>query len=101
MAHTWPGNVRELKHLAERRVVQSQQGDSSVSLAMRQVEGAHKRAHKSMLRPAVAAFERALIAQSLIDHEGKMELVAESLGIGRRTLNEKMVKLDLDKSNFL
>jgi DNA-binding NtrC family response regulator len=101
MAHTWPGNVRELKHLAERRVVQSQQGDSSVSLAMRQVEGAHKRAHKSMLRPAVAAFERALIAQSLIDHEGKMESVAESLGIGRRTLNEKMVKLDLDKSNFL
>jgi DNA-binding NtrC family response regulator len=30
-----------------------------------------------------------------------MEAVAESLGIGRRTLNEKMVKLDLDKSNFL
>ena len=101
MAHTWPGNVRELKHLAERRVVRSQQGDSSVSLAMRQVEGAHKHAHKSMLRPAVAAFERALIAQSLIDHEGKMDSVAESLGIGRRTLNEKMVKLDLDKSNFL
>ena len=101
MAHTWPGNVRELKHLAERRVVRSQQGDSSVSLAMRQVEGAHNSASKSMLRPAVAAFERALIAQSLIDNEGKMEVVAESLGIGRRTLNEKMVKLDLDKSNFL
>jgi DNA-binding NtrC family response regulator len=101
MAHTWPGNVRELKHLAQRRVVRSQQGDSSVSLAMRQVEGAHNNANKSMLRPAVAAFERALIAQSLIDHEGRMEAVAESLGIGRRTLNEKMVKLDLDKSNFL
>jgi DNA-binding NtrC family response regulator len=28
-------------------------------------------------------------------------MVAESLGIGRRTLNEKMVKLDLDKSSFL
>lgn len=101
MAHTWPGNVRELKHLAQRRVVRSQQGDSSVSLAMRQVEGAHNNANKSMLRPAVAAFERALIAQSLIDHAGKMELVAQSLGIGRRTLNEKMVKLGLDKSNFL
>jgi DNA-binding NtrC family response regulator len=101
MAHTWPGNVRELKHLAQRRVVRSQQGDSSVSLAMRQVEGAHNNANKSMLRPAVAAFERALIAQSLIDHAGKMEVVAQSLGIGRRTLNEKMVKLGLDKSNFL
>jgi DNA-binding NtrC family response regulator len=81
--------------------VRSQQGDSSVSVAMTQVEGTHNHANTSMLRPAVAAFERALIAQSLIDHEGKMELVAESLGIGRRTLNEKMVKLDLDKSNFL
>ena len=101
MAHTWPGNVRELKHLAERRVVRSQQGDSSVSLAMRQLERHQNNANKSMLRPAVAAFERALIAQSLIDHEGKMEAVADSLGIGRRTLNEKMVKLDLDKSNFL
>lgn len=101
MAHGWPGNVRELKHLAQRRVVRSQQGDSSVSLVMRQVDGARNDANKSILRPAVAAFERALIAQSLIDHQGKMDLVAESLGIGRRTLNEKMVKLDLDKSNFI
>ena len=101
IAHTWPGNVRELKHLAERRVVRSQQGDSSVSLAMRQVEGNQNNTNKSMLRPAVAAFELALIAQSLIDHESKMGAVAESLGIGRRTLNEKMVKLDLDKSSFL
>ena len=54
-----------------------------------------------MLRPAVAAFERALIAQSLIEHAGKMEVVANTLGIGRRTLNEKMVKLGLEKSNLL
>jgi len=101
MTHTWPGNVRELKHLAQRRVVRSQQGDSSVSLAMSQLESGSNNANKSMLRPAVAAFERALIAQSLIDHVGKMEMVAESLGIGRRTLNEKMVKLGLDKSNLL
>lgn len=101
MSHKWPGNVRQLKHLVERRVVHSQQGDSSVSLAMRHMENSHNNANKSLLRPAVAAFERALIAQSLIDHEGKMEVVAESLGIGRRTLNEKMVKLDLDKSSFL
>jgi|TARA_B110000908_G_scaffold5444_1_gene6931 two-component system C4-dicarboxylate transport response regulator DctD len=101
MTYSWPGNVRELKHLAQRRVVRSQQGDSSVSLVMSQIKGTHENSNKSMLRPAVAAFERALIAQSLIEHAGKMEVVANTLGIGRRTLNEKMVKLGLEKSNLL
>lgn len=101
MTHSWPGNVRELKHVAQRRVVRSQQGQSSVALAMSQIEVTQDNSNTSMLRPAVAAFERALIAQSLIEHAGKMDVVAKSLGIGRRTLNEKMVKLGLEKSNIM
>jgi len=49
----------------------------------------------------VAAFERDLIAKAITAHEGKMEAVAEALGIGRRTLNEKIVKLGLDKEALL
>ena len=30
-----------------------------------------------------------------------MDAVAEALGIGRRTLNEKIVKLGIDKSDLL
>jgi two-component system C4-dicarboxylate transport response regulator DctD len=53
------------------------------------------------LRAAVAAFERDLIAKAITAHEGRMEAVAEALGIGRRTLNEKIVKLGLDKGALL
>lgn len=53
------------------------------------------------LREAVAAFERRLIAKALKAHGGRMEEVAEALGIGRRTLNEKIVKLGLDKAALL
>jgi len=48
------------------------------------------------LRQAVAAFEREMIARALQETAGNMDDVAASLGIGRRTLNEKIVKLGLD-----
>jgi two-component system C4-dicarboxylate transport response regulator DctD len=53
------------------------------------------------LREAVAAFERELIGKAIKAHEGRMDAAAEALGIGRRTLNEKIVKLGLDKSALL
>jgi two-component system C4-dicarboxylate transport response regulator DctD len=53
------------------------------------------------LREAVAAFERELISKALVVHAGRMDDVAEKLGIGRRTLNEKIVKLGLDKEALL
>jgi DNA-binding NtrC family response regulator len=47
------------------------------------------------LRRAVAAFEREMIARALQETDGGMDDVAQTLGIGRRTLNEKIVKLGL------
>jgi DNA-binding NtrC family response regulator len=55
----------------------------------------------STLREAVARFERVLISQAMTSHAGRMDAVAEALGIGRRTLNEKIVKLGMDKSEIL
>jgi DNA-binding NtrC family response regulator len=46
-------------------------------------------------------FERELIARAIQNDNGRMEDVAASLGIGRRTLNEKIVKLGLDKDAIL
>ncbi|MEO0773705.1 MAG: helix-turn-helix domain-containing protein, partial [Pseudomonadota bacterium] len=40
-------------------------------------------------------------ARALQDHGGRMDDTAETLGIGRRTLNEKIVKLGLDKDALL
>ena len=53
------------------------------------------------LREAVAAFERELIGKAIKAHKGRMDATAEALGIGRRTLNEKIVKLGLDKDALL
>nr|WP_268821583.1 sigma-54 dependent transcriptional regulator [Octadecabacter dasysiphoniae] len=99
MAHEWPGNVRELRNLMDRRVMMARHGITSLHDAMsaHDTEGAHK----SGLREAVAAFERQMIAKAIQTHAGRMEDVARELGIGRRTLNEKIVKLGLDKTALL
>ena len=99
LAHDWPGNVRELRNVAERRVIMAGQGCQSIAEVM--PGGVFAQSVRPGLREAVAAFERQVIARALQTHEGRMEDVAQSLGIGRRTLNEKIVKLGLDKEALL
>jgi len=53
------------------------------------------------LREAIAAFERELISKAILTHGGRMDAVSEALGIGRRTLNEKIVKLGLNKEELI
>lgn len=98
LAHAWPGNVRELRHVAERRVLDTRRGRGSVAAAL-MLEDAED--VPPTLREAVAVFERELIAKAVQAHGGRMDAVAESLGIGRRTLNEKIVKVGLDKDALL
>jgi len=99
LAHPWPGNVRELRNVAERRVLAAKRGAGSVPEALRMDELTDD--VPATLREAVARFERTLIAQAVSSHGGQMDAVAEALGIGRRTLNEKIVKLGVDKSKLL
>ncbi len=99
LAHDWPGNVRELRNACQRRVLAARRGGGSMAQAMRadqQIEDV-----PGTLREAVAAFEREVIGKAIKAHEGRMDDAAETLGIGRRTLNEKIVKLGLDKDALL
>ncbi len=99
LAHPWPGNVRELQSVAERCVLGAKRGAMSVAAAIR---GAADMAETPpTLREAVAAFERQIIGQAITSNSGRMDDAAAQLGIGRRTLNEKIVKLGIDKSNLL
>ncbi len=97
LTHDWPGNVRELQSVAERHVLMAKRGPSSVPEAIKGEEGAEV---PSTLREAVAVFERELITKALISEEGRMDDAAASLGIGRRTLNEKIVKLGIRKDRL-
>lgn len=99
LAHDWPGNVRELKNVAERFVLASRRGLGSMRSAI-QGDGDGP-AVPPTLREAVAVFEREIISQALVAQYGRMDEAAEQLGIGRRTLNEKLVKLGIDKSRIL
>ncbi len=99
LAHPWPGNVRELRHVAERRVLAARRGTGSVAEALRMDDITDD--VPATLREAVARFEKTLIAQAITTHNGGMTATAEALGIGRRTLNEKIVKLGLDKSQLV
>jgi two-component system C4-dicarboxylate transport response regulator DctD len=99
LAHDWPGNVRELRNVAERRVLAARRGGGGMAAAI-QVDGLPEDVPVT-LRESVAAYERELISKAIQAHEGRMDAVADALGIGRRTLNEKIVKLGLDKDALL
>ncbi len=99
MAHDWPGNVRELRNVAQRRVMMAQHGFGAMPDAIAGVS--IDKLERSGLRAAVAAFERQMIGKAIATHEGRMDDVAAALDIGRRTLNEKIVKLGLDKDTLL
>ncbi|MEG3619650.1 sigma-54 dependent transcriptional regulator [Magnetovibrio sp. PR-2] len=99
LSHDWPGNVRELRNVAERRVLTARRGQGSVAQAL-DTDAAPDDVPET-LREAVAGFERQLIAKAIQTHKGRMDAVAEALGIGRRTLNDKIVKLGLNKEELI
>ncbi len=99
IAHDWPGNVRELRNVVARFVIMAQYGHGTMSEALSLPDGADP--PLPGLREAVAAFERQMIGKAIQNNGGRMDDTAHVLGIGRRTLNEKIVKLGLDKDALL
>ncbi|MCZ4346184.1 sigma-54 dependent transcriptional regulator [Devosia sp. J2-20] len=85
----WPGNVRELRNAAERYV-----------LGIDGVEEARAATSATTLRERVQAFERQAIADELRAQNGSLKAVYEVLGLSRKSLYEKMVKLGLDRKDF-
>ena len=90
LRHDWPGNVRELRTAAERFAIGLE--TPAERLASASTEGA-----EAWLPAQVAAYERELIAAAIREHQGDMAGAAQSLGIPRRTLNEKMNRLGLTR----
>ncbi|MEO0495812.1 MAG: sigma-54 dependent transcriptional regulator [Pseudomonadota bacterium] len=99
MTHAWPGNVREMRNMAERFVLSRRTRDVSLRDVLN--GGTDDELTPRTLRDATAAFERQMIGRALREHDGRMDDVAQALGIGRRTLNEKIVKLGLDKAQYV
>ncbi|MEB8431934.1 response regulator [Cocleimonas sp. KMM 6892] len=56
---------------------------------------------KKRLREYVANFEKSLLIQALQESNGNIGKVCELLNVPRRTLNEKLVKYDLNRNEFI
>ena len=100
----WPGNVRQLYHVAERAVLQNRRGSGTIaSLLMTEDDEAQPAmtTEGKPLKEFVEAFERMLIDNTMRRHKGSIVSVMEELCLPRRTLNEKMTKYGLQRSDYL
>ncbi|OUD10953.1 DNA-binding response regulator [Marivivens niveibacter] len=100
----WPGNVRQLINVAERAVLQSRRGSGTIaSLLMSDTEehAPTMTTEGKPLKEFVEAFERMLIDNTMRRHKGSIVSVMDELCLPRRTLNEKMAKYGLQRSDYL
>ncbi len=101
----WPGNVRQLINVAERAVLQNRRGTGSIaSLLMTDGDDGARPAMTTEGKPLkefVEAFERMLIDNAMRRHRGSIVAVMEELCLPRRTLNEKMAKYGLQRTDYL
>ncbi|GGK78321.1 sigma-54-dependent transcriptional regulator [Amphritea balenae] len=100
--YSWPGNVRELKNAAVRYAL-----DGGLSVAdtlfprESDIDSDLPVADSLSLAAQVANFERDLICRALKQHQGNIKAIMDQLDLPRRTLNQKMVKYDINRAEFL
>ncbi|MFY0691589.1 MAG: sigma-54-dependent Fis family transcriptional regulator [Paracoccaceae bacterium] len=100
----WPGNVRQLINVAERAVLQNRRGSGSIAsllMADNAEMGPVITTEGKPLKEYVEAFERMLIDNTMRRHKGSIASVMEELCLPRRTLNEKMAKYGLQRSDYI
>jgi DNA-binding NtrC family response regulator len=92
--YAWPGNVRELENVIERAIIMAEPGlplglahlpdDLRAPLPPSTDEGGH--------RPELREAERDVLLRALRECGGNRSLAARRLGIGRRTLYDKLAR---------
>lgn len=96
LGYHWPGNVRELENLVERAVLLSGGPEVEVEGLAAQAPVQAGEYNKESLRDMrLAEVERVLIEDTLRRNNGHQERTAATLGIGVRTLRDKIKKWDL------
>ena len=99
----WPGNVRQLVNIAERAVLQNRRGSGSIAsllMADNEAAGPAMTTEGKPLKEYVESFEKMLIDNTMRRHKGSIVAVMEELCLPRRTLNEKMAKYGLQRSDY-
>ncbi len=105
--YDWPGNVRELQNVLERAVLlgkgpRVRLDDLPANIAagranVRSGFASEQVAAPRSLKESLAAPEREIILQTLIQNDWNRNATADQLGINRTTLYKKMRRLGLDR----
>ena len=99
----FPGNVRQLIQVAERAVLSNRRGNFSLAELLSPGEPSIPHTQSKgvgSLRQQLDAFEHMLIEISMRQNNGSVAEVAKDLSIPRRTLNDKLAKYRLKRSDY-
>jgi formate hydrogenlyase transcriptional activator len=96
----WPGNIRELSNFIERAVILTR--GTVLEVAIDDLRG--EQGEESHGSETLASSERELIVRVLRECRGQIGGIggaAARLGLKRTTLNSKMKKLSIEKSDYM
>ena len=100
----WPGNIRQLKSVVEKFVSGNRRGYVSLSSILIDDNSkliSHYNEDGRPLKEYVDSFEKMLITNAMQRYQGSISLVMKELKLPRRTLNEKMAKYNLQRSDYI
>jgi len=100
MLYGWPGNVRELRNVALRYALEANSTIVKI-LSGYQAQSSHVNLSPLPLSVKVQEYERNLIDQALRDFKGNIQSTLDFLHLPRRTLNQKMQRYGLNRSDYL
>lgn len=100
--YAWPGNIRELRNVAMRYCLDP--GSSLIELLnptpLPRVSPVDGGGVPLALQLQLQDFEVQLLKQALQRHQGNIQAVMDELELPRRTLNQKMQKYGINRSDF-
>jgi PAS domain S-box-containing protein len=100
---SWPGNIRELENLLERSVILTRGRELFVPLAELELP-AEQQVHGAPESPTLRSAEREHILRVLRETGGQIggeDGAAARLGLKRTTLNSKLKKLNIERSDYM
>ena len=104
VAWKWPGNIRELENFLERAVILSRGPVLYVPLAEIEAMQEEEEDEAASTNPTLQAAERETILRALREAKGVIGGpggAAERLGLKRTTLNSKIKKLGIERSDYM
>jgi formate hydrogenlyase transcriptional activator len=104
IAWSWPGNIRELENFLERAVILSRGSVLHVPLAELEIMEEEEDEAAAAVNPTLQAAERDHILRALREAKGVIGGpggAADRLGLKRTTLNSKIKKLGIERSEYM